>query len=130
MVPKEGDVFLYHGTGPDDGFGEQKPHRCVTVKVTETDIYLIPICSARGYHDKTCELDAKAPGLGLTHKSYVAYWSAKKIPIKGTLSHPICTLPSSILTEIVRGVTNSRETPPWFRDVIAPPAPRRVLAAN
>jgi hypothetical protein len=133
MVTKVGDVFMYSGTGPDDAFGAQKPHRCVVVKVdSDNNIYLVPVCSVTPpyIYDKTCELDPSAPALRLSHKSYVAYWGAKKVPHNANFGKCIGILPLSLLSTIVDGIAKSRDTPPWFRDAINPPAPRRILRSE
>lgn len=129
MHPKQGDVFLYPGTGPDDnGYLPQKSHKCVIIKVDDKSIYAIPISSLKGYNDdRTCVLAASTPELGLSNTSYMAYWASKITPKHNSIARYISTLPAPLLLRIVDGITKSRDTPEWFRNAIFPPEPRRIL---
>jgi hypothetical protein len=130
-----GMAVNYPGTGPDHDGG--RAHRCVVVKDDDTNgnVYLLPICSFYETSDATCVLEAGCPVLGLTKKSFVAYYAAKAVSRKSFIEKLTSTeithlgqMPQEILSRIVAGVSSSPDVEPWFRSAVTPASPRRILA--
>ncbi|WP_279356311.1 hypothetical protein [Methylobacterium indicum] len=137
MTISVGDVIWYPGTG--QGAKMAKPHMHVLVKVDAVsgDVYCVPISSEASNWDKTCEVDVSDKVPGVTRRSFIAYFHAKKIALTGLVGQLACgtatnngAMPAKILAKVIQGISISDETEGWFvRDVIPPPAAptRRVL---
>ena len=108
-------------------------HRCVIVADDEAngDWLVIPICS---FHNNKSDASliietSFFPNL-VVHRSYVAYYMAKKITKSKSWDHR-CDLPADKLELVRAGISASDETEPWFEDeykkLTAPPKKGRIL---
>ena len=72
------------------------------------------ICSFYKGADNICIVDPSDDGSLVEHRSFVAYYHAKKIPrgskvVQGSVSN-------ELLTRVCAGIIKSDEIEPWFRD--------------
>ena len=122
---KVGSVITVPATG-------KTPHRCVIVGDDESngDWLVIPICSHHIRADSTVVIETSFFAGLVDHKSYIAYYMAKKISKGNTWEHR-CDLPADKLELIKAGIGTSKETEPWFKDdyakLTAPVKKGRVL---
>lgn len=127
-------MIFYPGTG-----GHRNPeaeHRCIIVHEQDGNLYLVPICSARGPCDETCLLSANCGWDHIRHDSFVSYHEAKKVSKESTLNRMTGRnadireggrVPDRIFSDVVAGILISEETPAFFS---RPFKPRMLKSIN
>lgn len=111
-----GSVVFVHGTGAKEK--ASTPHRFVIVgdDAEKGDWLIVPICSFHAKADSTCAFDRKDCNNLVDHKSYAAYYMAKKVPKKTFKPEHRGQLPTALFEKIRIGINASSETERWFSD--------------
>ena len=100
-----------------------RPHICVLVSgvTPKKDVLLIPICSEHERCDRTCLIQPKTGWEEIRVMSFAAYYTAKKVSAKSLASRLesgdvtfLGKVPTHIFQRIIKGITSSDETEPWF----------------